>query len=87
MAIVDIKKEVAYVVEQVNKANKPAEIIKVKEYTLHHHVEIHCGQNLVTWIDEKHTALQVVHRVAAALGLVEKKYTGHDPVFRYYEAR
>ncbi len=87
MGITDYQKEAAQVVEKIHKADKPAQVIKVREYTLHHHVEIHCGQDLITWIDEKHTALQVVHRVAAALGLVEKRYTGHDPVFRYYEAR
>ena len=87
MSIANYQKEAAKVVEKVHKAKSPAQAIKVKEYALHHHIEINLGKDLITWIDEKHTALQVVHRVAAALGLVEKKYTGHDPVFRYYEAR
>ncbi len=87
MSITDIKVTVNKVVEAVNKLTAPAQKIKVKEHHLHHEITIESEKELVTWIDEKSTALQVAHRVAAKLGFVERPYTGEGRVFRYFEAR
>lgn len=85
MDITDIKVTVNKVLEKIHSLSAPVERIKVKEHHLHHEILIESGKELLTWIDEKQTALQVAHRVAAKLGFVERPSQEH--LFRYYEAR
>lgn len=85
MDITDIKVTVNKVLEKIHNLSAPVERIKVKEHHLHHEILIESGKELLTWVDEKQTALQVVHRVTAKLGFVERPSQEH--LFRYYEAR
>lgn len=83
----DIKITVNKILEKIHQLSAPVERIKIKEHHLHHEILIESGKELLTWFDEKSTALQVVHRVAAKLGFVERPYSGEGRLFRYYEAR
>ena len=83
----DIKITVNKVIESINKLTTPVKHIKIKEEHLHHIITVESDKEIVTWVDEKASALQVAHRVAAKLGFVERPYTGEGRVFRYFEAR
>jgi len=83
----DIKITVNRVIENINQLTHPVKRVKVKEHHLHNEITIESDKELITWIDEKATALQVAHHVAAKLGFVERPYTGEGRVFRYFEAR
>jgi len=88
MRVVDVKREVAKVIEKINKASLPAIGVSVKEFYMHHEIKIHfTDKRFISFVDEKGMALQIAHRVAAELGFVEKPYTGDGRAFRYFEAR